>query len=138
MTVTQLTKLGLAAALLMGLAACSHDPQGVRVINGGTSAIPSKQAAPIRTLAMEEISPAVLGKTFQYTRTGSSGFVIYNANGTLTITDDQKGQTSGRWMTANGQYCESYGPAAPAECGVFKDTGDAYFAANTHLVEMKP
>ncbi len=125
----------LTAAVL--LAACSHDPQGVRIINGGTSAVPAKQAAPIRAFSAAEIGPAVSGKTFQYTRTGASGFVTYNADGTLSITDDQKGPSTGKWSVSNGQYCETYSVAQPLECGAFKFTGDAYFAANSRLVEMK-
>ena len=119
------------------LAACSQDPQGVRIINGGTSAIPAKQAAPIRNFSVAEIGAAVSGKTFQFTRTGSSGFVTYNADGTLTVTDDQKGPSVGKWSVSTGQYCETYSAALPMECGVFKFTGDAYFAANSRLVEMK-
>ena len=119
------------------LAACSHDPQGVRIINGGTSAIPAKQAAPIRNFSAAEIGAAVSGKTFQFTRTGASGFVTYNADGTLTVTDDQKGPSTGKWSVSTGQYCETYSAAMPMECGVFKSTGDAYFAANSRLVEMK-
>ncbi|MBG1231020.1 hypothetical protein [Aestuariivirga litoralis] len=141
MNATTLTKAALNHALclwlLAGLAACSSSPQGVRIVNGGTSAIPSKVATPIHDLTPDQIAPAVVGKTFQYTRKGASGFVIYNADGSLTITDDQKGQTTGRWMASGGQYCESFGASAPMECGVFKDTGDAFFAANTRLVEMK-
>ena len=127
----------LLGAGLLALSACSHDPQGVRIINGGTSAIPAKPAAAIRELTPAEIGPAVIGKTFQYTRTGASGFVTYNANGTLTVQDDQKGAATGKWTATGNQYCESYSPALPMECGAFKFTGDAYFAANSHLVEMK-
>ena len=127
----------LLACLGLALAACSSDPKGVRVINGGTSAIPSKQAAAIRDLSPAEIGPAVVGKTFQYTRTGASGFVTYNADGTLTVQDDKKGTSTGKWTASGAQYCESYGPALPMECGTFKFTGDAYFAAKSHLVEMK-
>ena len=123
--------------LAFALAACSTDPQGVRIVNGGTSAIPAKQAAPIRTFSAAEIGPAVSGKTFQFTRTGASGFVTYNADGTLSVTDDQKGPSIGKWSTGTGQYCETYAVTSPLECGVFKFTGDAYFAANSRLVEMK-
>ena len=119
------------------LAACSQNPQGVRIINGGTSAIPAKQAAPIRNFSAAEIGPAVSGKTFQFTRTGASGFVTYNADGTLSVTDDQKGPSTGKWSVSTGQYCETYSAALPMECGLFKFTGDAYFAANSRLVEMK-
>ncbi len=124
-----------AAALI--LAGCSHSPSGIRIINGGTSAIPDKQAAPIRNLTATEVGPAVVGKTFQYTRTGQSGFVTYNADGTLTVQDDKKGGSVGKWTVNGDQYCESYGPGLAMECGIFKSTGDAFFAANSHLVEMK-
>lgn len=118
------------------LGACSSSPNGVRVTNGGTSATSSKQGAAIRDFTSAEIGPAVVGKTFQYTRKDGTGFVVYNADGSLTITDDQKGASKGTWKTSGTQYCESYGAGAQ-ECGVFKYTGDAYFAANSRLVEMK-
>jgi uncharacterized Zn-binding protein involved in type VI secretion len=118
------------------LAACASGPNGVRITNNGTSATSSKQGAAIRNLTSAEISQAVVGKSFQFTRSSSTGFVIYNADGTLDITDDQKGAVKGKWSATGNQYCESYG-AAQQECGIFKYTGDAYFAANSRLVEMK-
>jgi len=128
----------LAVAICAGfISACSTTPNGIRVVNDGTSAIPSKEGAKIRDLAAAEIGPAVVGKTFQFTRTNSSGIVTFNADGTLTIKDDQKGDSIGKWSASGPQYCESYGPSLPQECGVFKYTGDAYFAANTRLVELK-
>ena len=126
---------GLIGLLL--LAACSNGPKGVRIVNGGTSAFTDKQSAPIRSLNAAEIGQAVIGKNFQYTRKDGSGFVIYNADGSLTITDDQKGQSTGSWRVSGDQYCETYSAGAAQECGVFKNTGDAYFAANSRLVEMQ-
>jgi hypothetical protein len=137
MRTVRITKISLLLGLGLTIAACTNAPKGVRVINGGTSAVPTKQAAEIRNLTSAEIGPAVIGKTFQYTRTGASGFVTYNSDGTLTVQDDKKGATTGKWTTTGDQYCESYAPSLPMECGVFKFTGDAYFAANSHLVEMK-
>jgi hypothetical protein len=100
------------------LGACSSSPNGIRVTKDGTSATSSKQGAAIRDFTSAEIGSAVVGKTFQYTRKDGTGFVVYNADGSLTITDDQKGASKGTWK-------------------VFKYTGDAYFAANSRLVEMK-
>ena len=132
------SRFKFSALLALGLlGACSSGPNGVRIVNGGTSAIPAKQAAPIRNFAAAEIGPAVIGKTFQFTRTNSSGIVTYNADGSLTIQEDQKGATTGKWSATGDKYCETYGPALPQECGVFKYTGDAYFAANSRLVELK-
>jgi hypothetical protein len=133
--VEKLCALGMALAFL---GACSSSPNGVRVVNGGTSAISSKAGAPIRNLTSAEISQAVVGKTFQYTRKDGTGFVTYNADGSFNFQDDQKGEGKGTWRATGDQYCETYGVAsAPPECGIFKSTGDAFFAANSRLVEMK-
>ena len=118
------------------LAACSSSPNGVHVTKDGTSATSAKQGAAIRDLTNTEIASTVIGKTFQYTRKDGTGFVVYNADGSLSITDDQKGASKGTWTATGTQYCETYGTGAQ-ECGVFKYTGDAYFAANSRLVEMK-
>jgi hypothetical protein len=130
-----LSRIIISSALL-SLAACSSGPKGVRIENGGSSAVPDKAAAPIRNLSSAEVGQAVIGKSFQYTRKDGTGFVTFNADGTLSITDDQKGASKGKWNASGDQYCESYGQA-PQECGPFKNTGDAYFAANSRLVEMK-
>ena len=130
------TRTVVAAAAIAVLAGCTTGPKGVRVVNGGTSAVPAQQGQTIRNLSSGDIGKAVIGKTFQYTRSDGSGFVTYNPDGTLTIQDDQKGQTTGRWSASGEQYCETYG-AGKAECGAFKSTGDAYFATNSRLVEMK-
>jgi hypothetical protein len=119
------------------LAACSNSPKGVRIENGGTSAYTDKPGAPIRNLTSAEIGSAVIGKTFQYTRKTGSGFVTYNADGTFNFQDDQKGEGTGKWGATGDQYCEVYGSGAAKECGIFKSTGDAFFAANSRLVEMK-
>jgi hypothetical protein len=124
----------IACIALLG--ACSSTSNGVHVTTDGTSATSSKQGAAIRDFTSAEIGPAVIGKSFQYTRKDGTGFVVYNADGSLTITDDQKGASKGTWKASGNQYCESY-DTGPQECGVFKYTGDAYFAANSRLVEMK-
>lgn len=129
-------KFTAAASCLALIAGCSSSPNGVRITNNGTSATSSKQGAAIRNLSAAEIGQAVVGKSFQFTRSNGTGFVIYNADGSLDITDDQKGAVKGKWSTSGDQYCETYG-TAQQECGVFKFTGDAYFAANSRLVEMK-
>lgn len=127
--------LSLSAAAL--LAACASGPQGVRVVNGGSSAVPEQQGATIRNFTAGEIQAAIVGKTFQYTRGDGNGFVTYNADGSFEFQDDNKGTGTGRWTASGSQFCESFGNGAALECGVFKNTGDAYFAANSRLVEMK-
>jgi hypothetical protein len=125
----------LSSALL--LAACSNSPKGVRIENGGTSAYSDKPGAPIRNLTAPEIGSAIIGKTFQYTRKSGSGFVTYNTDGTFSFQDDQQGEGTGQWVATGDQFCETYGANGTKECGIFKSTGDAFFAANSRLVEMK-
>lgn len=127
------------AVLLTGLlAACSGGPSGVRVVNGGGSSSSSKPAPEaIRNYSAGEIQAAIVGKTFQYTRADGNGFLTYNANGTFDYQDDVKGAGQGQWLINGSQFCEAFGPGAPTECGDFKTTGDAYFAAKSRLVEMK-
>ena len=131
-----LFRIAATAAIALALAACNSSPSGVRITNNGTSATTNKTPVPITDFNAEQIRAAISGKTFQYTRADGNGFVTYNADGTFSFQDDAKGGGIGKW-TANGtQYCESWGKGMP-ECGVFKNTGDAFFAANSRLVEMK-
>ena len=125
-----------AVACIVFLAACSSASKGVRVTKDGRSATPVAKGVQIRDLSSPEIEPVVIGKTFKYTRTSSSGFVTYKADGTFSFQDDQKGTGTGKWAANGTQYCETYG-TGPQECGVFKYTGNAYFAAKSRLVEMK-
>ena len=131
-----LLRIAAVLSLALALAACSNSPKGVRITNGGTSATTDKTPVPITDFTAEQIRTAIAGKTFQYTRPDGNGFITYNADGTFSYQDDVKGGGTGKW-TANGtEYCETFGKTPP-ECGVFKNTGDAYFAAKSRLVEMK-
>lgn len=118
------------------LCGCASGPKGVRVTSDGTSATSAKQGEAIRDLSAGEITSRISGKTFQYTRKDGNGFVTYNADGSFDFQDDQRGEGKGRWSASGTQYCEAWG-TAPQECGVFKTTGDAYFASASRLVEMK-
>ena len=125
-----------AVTLALALAACNSGTKGVRITNNGTSATTDKTPVPITDFTADQIRASISGKTFQYTRADGNGFVTYNADGTFSFQDDAKGGGMGKW-TANGtQFCETWGKNPP-ECGVFKNTGDAYFAAKSRLVEMK-
>lgn len=126
-----------AILLCLTLSACNTGPKGVRITNGGTSASSAKEGETIRSLNSAEIGQRIIGKTFQYTRSDGNGFVTYNADGSMDIQDDQRGESKGRWQASGEQYCETFGTTVQQECGIFKTTGDAYFAANSRLVEMK-
>ena len=116
------------------LAACNSGAQGVRFLNGNDKATP--QAEAIRSLTGDEIRNAIAGKTFQYTRPDGNGFITYGVDGSFSFQDDVKGAGKGSWSASSGQFCESYA-GAPMDCGEFKSTGDAFFAAKSRLVEMK-
>ncbi len=120
----------------MVIGACSTGPSGVRITNGGTSATTDKTPVPISNFTADQIRTAIVGKTFQYTRPDGNGFVTYNADGTFSYNDDSKGGGVGKWSANGSQFCEAFG-SAPMDCGEFKNTGDAYFAAKSRLVEMK-
>jgi hypothetical protein len=136
-TVRTARTLAAVIALSLALAACNvGGPKGVRITNNGTSATTDKTPVPITDFTADQIRTAISGKTFQYTRSNGNGFITYNADGSFSFQDDNKGGGTGKW-TANGtQFCETWGKSPP-ECGVFKNTGDAFFAANSRLVEMK-
>jgi hypothetical protein len=131
----QLSRLTLT--FVLGLAACSSGPTGVRITNNGTSATSAQEGQAIRNFSGGQITSAIAGKTFQYTRSDGNGFVTYNPDGSFNFQDDARGEGVGRWTVNGEQFCETFGPGKPPECGVFKSTGDAYFAANSRLVEMK-
>ena len=126
----------ICLSVAVAVSACATGPKGVRVVNGGSSAIPQQEGAAIRNFSAAEIRSAIAGKTFQYTRPDGNGMISYSDDGSFEFQDDGKGAGSGRWTASGEQFCESFGNR-PMECGVFKYTGDAYFAANSRLVEMK-
>jgi hypothetical protein len=130
------TTLVLAACGVF-LVACNQGPKGVRIVNNGTSAIPAQEGVKISTFSSGQIKASIVGKTFQYTRPDGNGFVTYNADGTFNYQDDTRGEGVGQWSTNGGEFCETFGPGAAQECGIFKNTGDAFFAAKSRLVEMK-
>ena len=127
----------IISGLVLALGACSNGPSGVRITNGGTSATTDKEPVPISNFTADQIRGAISGKAFQYTRSDGNGFVTYNADGTFSYQDDVKGGGVGTWSANGTQFCESFGKGAPLDCGDFKNTGDAYFAAKSRLVEMK-
>jgi hypothetical protein len=126
-----------ALAATLALAGCASGPKGVRVTNGGTSAFSAKEGETIRNLSAADVKARIVGKTFQYTRKDGNGFVTYNADGSFDYQDDTRGEGRGKWVASGEQYCETFGAGSPQECGIFKTTGDAYFAANSRLVEMQ-
>lgn len=131
------SKSAAALLCLAALAACGDNVSGVRFTNDSSAGANGKpQPQQIRSLTAGEITAAIAGKTFQYTRADGNGFITYNTDGTFSYQDDVKGGGTGSWSASDGQFCEQFG-AGPQDCGEFKTTGDAFFAAKSRLVEMK-
>lgn len=124
-------------ATAVALSACSGstDKSGIQILSSGGDSSHGQKPQPIRTLGAQEIRTALAGKTFQYTRKDSSGFVTYNEDGSLSYQDDTKGEGQGTWSAVEGQLCQSIG-GQKTECGEFKSTGDAYQAGSVRLASV--
>src|SRR5882757_9758946 len=96
----------VCAALVVAGCSSSSDKSGIWVLNGGAqptaSAIARPQPQTICVLSAEEIRSTLIGKNWQYTRPDSSGFITYNADGSLTYQDDTKGEGRGTWSAVQG------------------------------------
>lgn len=128
--------LVVGAALMIAGCSSSGDKSGIKFLSNGqtsSSNAAQPQAQPIRELSAEEIRNTLIGKNWQYTRADSSGFVTYNADGSLSYQDDVKGEGRGTWSAVSGQLCQSIA-GQPTECSDFKSTGDAYHAGKMRLV----
>jgi len=135
---TDYSRWAVIVAAMLSVAGCnSTDTSGVKILSGGgpaaASANATPQSQPIRVLSAEEIRSTLIGKTWQYTRAESSGFITYNADGSLTYQDDTKGEGRGTWSAVQGELCQSLG-GQPTECNEFKSTGDAYHVGKIRLV----
>jgi hypothetical protein len=129
--------LAVGVALLVACCSSSPDKSGIKFLSGGSQPTAASANAvapqPIRMLSADEIRSTLTGKTWQYTRADSSGFVTYKAAGSLNYQDDEKGVGRGTWSAVEGQLCQSIA-GQPTECSDFKSTGDAYHAGRIRLV----
>jgi hypothetical protein len=132
---TDFARWALAIGATLMIAGCgSQDKSGISFLKGSqSSSSNAAQPQPIRMLSAEEIRTTLIGKGWQYTRSDSSGFVTYNADGSLTYQDDVKGEGRGTWSAVEGQLCQSLAGQS-TECSEFKSTGDAYHAGKMRLV----
>lgn len=129
-----ISRWALIVGVALLLAGCGgSDKSGIKFLSGGQTSSSNAAPQPIRMLSAEEIRTTLIGKSWQYTRSDSSGFVTYNGDGSLTFQDDVKGEGRGTWSAVEGQLCQSLG-GQPTECGDFKSTGDAYHAGKMRLV----
>ncbi len=104
MSVTFGGKQRLAALALLGLlvAGCSSssDP--------GTTT--DENIAPAG-MSAAEIRSVLAGKSWRFRGPNNTGTTLYAEDGSSLVEVDGKGTTKGKWMTKDGQLCESFDPA---------------------------
>lgn len=97
---------GLAAVALVALAVagCSGMPGSDKSTSMETPAA-GMTAADIRT--------TLAGKSWRFKGPNNTGTTLYAEDGTSLVEVDGKGKTKGKWMTKDGQLCESFDPSPP-------------------------
>ena len=97
---------GLAALALLAvaLAGCSGFP--------GSSKSTSMDVAP-QGMTAAEIRSTLAGKSWRFKGPTNTGTTLYANDGSSLVEVDGKGKTKGKWMTKDGQLCESFDPSPP-------------------------
>ncbi len=97
---------GLAAVALVALAVagCSGMPGGGK----STSMEPTPQG-----MSAAEIRTTLAGRSWRFKGPNNTGTTLYAEDGTSLVEVDGKGKTKGKWMTKDGQLCESFDPSPP-------------------------
>jgi hypothetical protein len=97
---------GLAALALVAiaLAGCSGFP--------GTDKSSTMNAAP-QVMTASVIRSTLAGKSWRFQGPNNTGTTLYADDGTSLVEVDGKGKTKGKWMTKDGQLCESFDPSPP-------------------------
>ena len=102
----------LAALALLGLvvAGCT---------TGGTDSGSDETLAPAPSgMSAAEIRSVLAGKSWRFKGPNNTGTTLYAEDGSSLVEVDGKGTTKGKWMTKDGQLCESFDPAAFLPGGV--------------------
>lgn len=94
----------LAALSLLGVlaAGCSMS---------GSSDNPPDEAAAPAGMSAAEIRTVLAGKSWRFKGPNNTGTTLYAQDGSSLVEVDGKGTTKGKWMTKDGQLCESFDPA---------------------------
>ena len=86
------------------------------------------------TYSATEIRSILAGKSWRFSGPNNSGVTLYATDGTSLVEVDGKGTTTGRWMTKDGELCESFAPApflpggVAMTCYPFSGSGNSYRA----------
>lgn len=103
----------LSALALLGLlvAGCS--------MSGGSDSSSDVTLAPSPSgMSAAEIRSVLAGKSWHFKGPNNTGTTLYAEDGSSLVEVDGKGTTKGKWMTKDGQLCESFDPAAFLPGGV--------------------
>lgn len=95
----RLAALSLLAVLAAG---CS--------MTGSSDNAADEPAAPAG-MSAAEIRTALAGKSWKFQGPNNTGTTLYAQDGSSLVEVDGKGTTRGKWMTKDGQLCESFDPA---------------------------
>ena len=101
-------KLGIGqrfmALSLVGLlaAGCS--------MTGGPDSSSNDNLGP-QAMSAAEIRTILAGKSWRFQGPNNTGTTLYAEDGQSLVEVDGKGTTKGKWMTKDGQLCESFDPA---------------------------
>ena len=102
----------------------------------GSSASGSTDELAPQGLSAVEIRTILAGRSWRFQGPNNTGTTLYAADGSSLVEVDGKGTTKGKWMTKDGQLCESFDPApflpggVPMSCYPFSrgDLPDSYQA----------
>lgn len=95
----------LASLALVGALAAGCASGG----SGGSSSSVESQAP--QGLSANEIRTTLSGRSWRFKGPNNTGTTLYAEDGTSLVEVDGKGTTKGKWMTKDGQLCESFDPA---------------------------
>lgn len=111
MNVTFGGKRKLAALALLGLLAAGCTSSSDSVSTTDDNIVPAGMSA-------AEIRSVLAGKSWRFRGPNNTGTTLYAEDGSSLVEVDGKGTTKGKWMTKDGQLCESFDPAAFLPGGV--------------------
>jgi hypothetical protein len=87
-------------------------------------------------LSAGDIRTVLSGKSWKWQGPNNSGVTLFAEDGTSLIEVTGKGTTTGKWITKDGELCESVAPAsflpqgAPMSCRPFSGSGNNYQVGN--------
>ena len=89
--------------------------------------------------APKDITKALAGKTFAFSKAGRKGTVSYFSDGTFSYNEKGKGDGTGIWQASDGKLCEAFDPVSflpkgtRSECVAFSVGDGAYQAGQKRL-----